>query len=72
MPGNTCARARDLDRRARDVVCKSIIVEENFAVVLGGDVEVLREGTAGHENRTLLDADDVPGSVKVVCQSALI
>ena len=40
-------------------------------MVLGGDVEVLREGTASHEACSFLDAV-VPGSVKVVCQSALI
>ena len=49
-----------MNRRAREVTR------------LGGDVEVLREGTAGHEACTFLDADNVPGSVKVVCQSALI
>ena len=34
--------------------------------------EVLREGTAGYEVCPLQDANDVPGSVKAVSQSALI
>ena len=43
------ARAWDVDRRAREVARKSIVVEGNGAVVLGGDVDVLRKGTAGDE-----------------------
>ena len=41
-------------------------------MVLIGDVEILIEGTAGHEASPLLSADDVPGSVKVNGKSALI
>ena len=41
-------------------------------MLLVGDVEVLLEGTAGHEACSLLDANDAPGSVKVVCQSSLV
>ena len=47
---------------------KSFLVEEHGALVLGGVIEVLREGTAGHEACTLLDADNVLGSVEVVCR----
>ena len=42
-------RARDLDRRAREVARKGILVEEHSAMVLGDHVEVLHQGTAtGH------------------------
>ena len=38
-------------------------------MVLHADAKALREDTAGHEACTLLDAKDVPGSVKVVSRS---
>ena len=51
---------------------EGVPVEEHGAMVLVGDVEVLLEVTAGHEACHLLDANDAPGSVKVVGQSALV
>ena len=51
---------------------KSILVEERGAVVLGGDVEVLRKGTGGERACTFLNADDVPRSAEVVRKGALI
>ena len=50
---------------------KSILVERNGAVV-GGDVDVLRKGTAGDEACTFLKADYVPWSVEVSCQGTRI
>ena len=49
---------------------KGVLVEEHGTMLLVGDVEVLLEGTAGHEACHLLGANDAPGSVKVVGQSA--
>ena len=40
-PRRAPERARDLDRRARVIARKSILVEENNAMVLGDHVEVL-------------------------------
>ena len=65
-------RARDPDRRAREVERKSIFVEENGAMVLGGDVDVLRKGTAGDEACTFLSTDYVPWPVEVICQGTRI
>ena len=47
---------------------KSILVEENGTVVLGGDVDVLRKGSARDEACTFLNTDYVPWSVEVSCQ----
>ena len=71
-PCRILVRARDLDRSAREVARKSIDVEERGAMVLGGDVEVLRKGTGGQKACTFLHADDVPRSVEVVRKGALI
>ena len=59
-------RAKDPDRRAREVARKSILVEESGATVLGGDVEVLRKGTIGDEACTFLNTNNVPQSVEVI------
>ena len=61
-------RARDLKRCAREVALKGVFVEEHSAVVLGGHVEVLREGTVSDETRPLLYADHMPRSNKVRSQ----
>ena len=61
-----------MDRRAREVARKSILVEGKRAVVLGGDLDVLRKGTAGHEACSFLNADCVPWSVEVSCQGTRI
>ena len=50
---------------------EGVLVEGHGGMLLVGDVEVLLEGIAGgHEACHLLDANDAPGSVKVVGQSA--
>ena len=41
-------------------------------MVLGGDVEVLRKGTACDETCTFLNTDYVPRSVEVMCQGTRI
>ena len=46
-------RERDLDRRTREVARESILVEQHGAMVLGDHVEVLGQGTVGHEARPL-------------------
>ena len=50
-------RAKDLDRRAREVARQSVLVQEYGAVVLGGHMDVLRLGTVSDETRHLLYAD---------------
>ena len=65
------ARAWDVDRRAREVARKSIIVEENGTEV-GGDLDVLRKRTASDGACTFLNTDYVPWSVKVSCQGTRI
>ena len=61
---------RNLQRYTRDVPCKEgVLVEEHGATVL---VEVLLEGSAGHEDCSLLDVNHVPRSVRAVGQSALV
>ena len=65
-------RARDLDRRARVSALKSILVEENNAMVLVDHVEVLRQGTVGDEAGTLLYVDHMPRPFKVQGQQARI
>ena len=57
-------RARDLDRRAREVARQGILVEENSATVLGDHVEVLRQGAVGDEACTLLYADHMPRAIE--------
>ena len=59
-PRRVPERARDLDRRARVVARKGILVEEKCAMVLGDNVEVLLQGNVGDKARTLLYADHMP------------
>ena len=67
-PRGVPERARDLDRCAREVALKSVLVEEHSAVVLGDHVEVLRQGTVGDETCPFLHADCVPWTIEVACQ----
>ena len=71
-PRRAPERARDLDRRARVSARKSILVEENNAMVLGEHVEVLRQGTVGDEAGTLLYVDHMLRSIEVRGQQARI
>ena len=57
-------RERDLDRRTRGVARESILVEQHGAMVLGDHVEVLGQGTVGHEARPLLYADHMPRDIR--------
>ena len=65
------ARAWDVDRRAREVARKSILVEENGTEVCG-DLDVLRKRTASDGACTFLNTDYVPWSVNVSCQGTRI
>ena len=46
-------RARDVDRRTREVARESVLVEKYGAMVLGDHVEVLRQGTVGDKASSL-------------------
>ena len=61
-PRRVPERARDLDRRAREVARKSILVEENSAMVLG----------VGDEACTLLYAGHMPLAIEVRGQRARV
>ena len=63
-------RARDLDRRARELTRESIFVQENSAMVLGDRLEVLLQGTVSDEARTLLNDDHMPRPIGVRSQQA--
>ena len=60
LPTRKPERVRDLDRRACKVARKSILVEENGAMVLGGEVKVLRKETVGDKASTSLNTNNVP------------
>ena len=64
--------AGDLDRRARAVALKGVLVEANSEVVLGDPVEVLRQRTIGDKPSPFLYTIDVPGAVEVTSQSAWV
>ena len=66
-PRRVPVRARDLDRRAREVALKVVYVEEHRAVVQGDHVEILRQGTVGDETCTFLHADHMPRAIEVIC-----
>ena len=61
-------RTWDHKRRTRDVARKGVLLEEYHATVLGGHVDVLRQGTVGEEAGAFLHADNVPWAVEVACQ----
>ena len=48
----------------------SVLAEENNAMVLGGHVEVLRQGTVGDKASTLLYVDHMPRHIEVRGQQA--
>ena len=47
-PRGVPERARDVDRRAREVACNSVLVEKNNTAVLGDHVQILRLRDVGH------------------------
>ena len=57
---------------AHEFARKSVLVVENNAMVLGGHVEVLRQGTVGDEASTLLYVDHMPRPIEVRGQQARI
>ena len=65
-------RVRDLDRLACDVARRSILVEENGALVLGDNVEVLRKRSVGGEANSFLNTNMVPRPVEVICHGTRI
>ena len=71
-PRRVPERAKDLDRRASEVARKSVLVEENSAMVLDDHVEVLRQRTVGDETCTLLHADHMPRAIEVRSQRARV
>ena len=71
-PRRVPERARDLNRRARVLELKSVVVEENSAMVLGDHVEVLRQGPFSDEARPFLHTNHMPRAVEVTCQRARV
>ena len=71
-PRTTPDRARDVDRRTREVARESVLDEEDSANVLGSHVEVLSQRTVSDKASSILCADDVPPGVRVACQRVRI
>ena len=54
-----------MDRCAREVAHKGILIEEHRAMVLGDNVEVLRQGTVSNKACTFLHSDHMPRAIEV-------
>ena len=63
---------QDPDRCAREVALIGVLVEENSAMELDGNVEVLRQRVVGDDHGALPHADNVPWAVEVACQRARV
>ena len=64
-PRGVPERTGDLDGRARVLALRSVLVEENGAMVLSDRVEVPRQGTVAAEARPLLHANHMPRAIEV-------